>query len=375
MDGLDFSKIPVQAPPEGVISNFENPSSAAPLIAAFVYVTIPPMAFSLILRFYTRIAITRNLGIDDWLSAAAGALMIFYCGLMLSLLNNPIGLHMWDVPLSKLNPKYGFYTVLNTVVYFILAMLIKASILLSYRRLFQISTVANAMIWFGLAANVFFYLISVVVLLSYCVPRSDEWAVGGWYALKFAQRCYRHSSNIAAASGVFGTFIDIFILVVPLQPITTLRASPAKKIGICAIFLAGSSACVFSIVGLVYRIRYYHDPNDDSYVMVPILAMNIGEINLGIISASLPVTFIVFRNLATRFRAWRDSQKPMQPIDKAAAVEVDMYQYQQVEGVPNGSRTSDVEAETKQLNTAAVPQELEGRRSITLGTWPRSDSP
>lgn len=62
---FDFSKIPSQAPPEGVTSNFENPYSLAVLPRGFIYATLPPMVVFLGLRFYTRIKISRKVGIDD----------------------------------------------------------------------------------------------------------------------------------------------------------------------------------------------------------------------------------------------------------------------------------------------------------------------
>ncbi len=62
---FDFSKIPAQAPPAGVTSNFENPYSLAVLPRGFIYATLPPMLVFLGLRFYTRIKITRNVGVDD----------------------------------------------------------------------------------------------------------------------------------------------------------------------------------------------------------------------------------------------------------------------------------------------------------------------
>lgn len=65
MSGFDLSKIPSQAPPPGVTPNFENPYSLAVLPRGFIYATLPPMVLFLGLRFYTRIKISRQVGIDD----------------------------------------------------------------------------------------------------------------------------------------------------------------------------------------------------------------------------------------------------------------------------------------------------------------------
>jgi len=71
MEGFDFSKIPLQPPPPGVVSNFVNPDSLSALPKVFIYVTLPPMVLFLVLRFYVRITISRKVGTDDWLSLAA----------------------------------------------------------------------------------------------------------------------------------------------------------------------------------------------------------------------------------------------------------------------------------------------------------------
>lgn len=63
--GFDLSKIPSPAPPPGVTPNFENPYSLAVLPRGFIYATLPPMVLFLGLRFYTRIKISRQVGIDD----------------------------------------------------------------------------------------------------------------------------------------------------------------------------------------------------------------------------------------------------------------------------------------------------------------------
>jgi hypothetical protein len=63
--GTDLSKIPSRMPPPGVTPNFVDPPTISTLPRIFIYVTLPPMVIFVILRFYTRITITRKVGIDD----------------------------------------------------------------------------------------------------------------------------------------------------------------------------------------------------------------------------------------------------------------------------------------------------------------------
>ncbi len=56
----------------------------------------------------------------------------------------------------------------------IAAMLIKASILCLYRRLFQISMTASVLIWIGLFVTAVFYLATFVSFLVGCIPRPGD---------------------------------------------------------------------------------------------------------------------------------------------------------------------------------------------------------
>lgn len=123
----------------------------------------------------------------------------------------------------------------------IAAMFIKASILCLYRRLFNVSMTASIMIWIGLSVDVVFYLATFIAFMVGCIPRPEDDHYGGWLSLTFAQRCNQVSTPTAAATGIVGSVLDIYILIIPLIMVSGLRASWKKKAGIFAIFIAGSS--------------------------------------------------------------------------------------------------------------------------------------
>lgn len=56
---------PVMPPPPGVTSNFENPVTLAPICRTAIFVAAPLAIVSLALRLYTRLRVTRSIGIDD----------------------------------------------------------------------------------------------------------------------------------------------------------------------------------------------------------------------------------------------------------------------------------------------------------------------
>ncbi|KAK6956859.1 hypothetical protein Daesc_002140 [Daldinia eschscholtzii] len=62
---LDLDHTPIIAPPPGVVPNFENPKSLAPIGRITIAVVLPLMVIFVVLRFYTRFQISRSIGADD----------------------------------------------------------------------------------------------------------------------------------------------------------------------------------------------------------------------------------------------------------------------------------------------------------------------
>lgn len=56
---------PAGVPPRGVVPNLVNPPTQAPVLTIGIYVLLPLMMPFFITRLYTRIRLTRNVGIDD----------------------------------------------------------------------------------------------------------------------------------------------------------------------------------------------------------------------------------------------------------------------------------------------------------------------
>lgn len=62
---MDLSNVPALAPPPGVVPNFVNPESLAPLCRIVIALTLPLMVVFLALRMYVRLRISRAMGADD----------------------------------------------------------------------------------------------------------------------------------------------------------------------------------------------------------------------------------------------------------------------------------------------------------------------
>ncbi|KAI1284151.1 hypothetical protein F5Y07DRAFT_407642 [Xylaria sp. FL0933] len=283
--GVDLSTIPAANPPPGVVPNFVNPPSQAELPKIFIYVTLPLMVVFLGLRIYTRIKYTR-LGLDD-------------------VIDHPAGPHMWDIPLSKVTVDYAQFTVVLANMYFVAALFIKTSILTLYSRIFRPSDLINLLIWICMVLVVLFYVISIIVFTASCVPRWEDYKTGGWLSPIYAERCYNTDGRVTIAAGAVGTFIDVYILVLPAVFLSRLNTTTRRKAGLLAIFAVGTAALAFSIAGTYYRSKIVSSENQDlSWNTMPIYATNVGEINVGIMSSCMPVIFVLFRSFTTWSVSW-----------------------------------------------------------------------
>jgi len=200
--------------------------------------------------------------------------MIAYCGMLLSLnMHSDIpGRHMWDVPLSTMTPLFSARMTLLNALYLLAAMFIKGSILVLYRRIFRPSFTVNVLVWIGIVVNGLLYIICFSFFMAYCTPKPEDDQFGGWISLTLHQRCNIMIKPLTYSTGIVGSVIDVYILIIPLIPIYGLSfLSGKRKLGICSIFIIGSSACVFSIVGAVYRLMIQE--SDPTWGSMPVYAM------------------------------------------------------------------------------------------------------
>lgn len=126
-------------------------------------------------------------------------------------------------------------------MYLIAALFIKASILVLYRRIFRPSDIANLLIWICVAINVVFYLVSITIIAVGCVPHGDDYKTGGWLSPIYSRRCTSVSGCVTIASGAIGTFIDLYILIIPVIFLSGLQTRTKRKAGLLAIFAVGTA--------------------------------------------------------------------------------------------------------------------------------------
>lgn len=128
--------------------------------------------------------------------------------------------------------------VASVVIYAVGCMAVKSTLLVLYLRIFSPHPYARAPVRGGLAFIIVFYIISVIVTLATCVPRTGE---GGWSMLASAsdQRCLEKDSRFAEAQGIVGALTDLYVWAVPMPLLAQLRLSTRRKLGVYGVFVAG----------------------------------------------------------------------------------------------------------------------------------------
>lgn len=150
-------------------------------------------------------------------------------------LGNPLGRHLWDVPLSDLTDRF-FQSALVSLIFSNLAiMFIKISLLLLYLRIFELFTWARTAIWSGLVATLVFYVTCDAVIVGVCVSSASQIPM----ELALTGDCVQAEVKTAFAAAWFGTIIDFYILAIPIRFISSLMLNKQRRIGVLAIFMTG----------------------------------------------------------------------------------------------------------------------------------------
>ncbi|KAI0102812.1 hypothetical protein GGR51DRAFT_526284 [Nemania sp. FL0031] len=313
-DWSALSQIPALPPPLGVQSDFDNPETREGLAKIVVGLTYGLMLVFLLMRIYTRIKVTNSLGVDDYLSLAAGASITAFTGLSLSLFGAPLGPHQWDVPLSDFNASFLERTLSSIVLFSLSSLFVKSALLALYLRVFAPNMIARIMIWAGVATIVIFYFTSIILNIYFCVPISmttpvpnaDEWAK----KLK-ASNCSQPVYNLNAAVGLFGVVSDLYVLLIPVSMIYKLRIPRNRKLGILGIFLTGLLAVALSITSTAFRFIQL-ESYDFTWDSIPSYTLRAAELNIGLICSCMPVIFVILKKIFQPGR-YSSSKKPATP--------------------------------------------------------------
>ncbi|KAI1204919.1 uncharacterized protein F4807DRAFT_465155 [Annulohypoxylon truncatum] len=244
------------------------------IIVICIVCTVATIAVGL--RFYTRLRLLKQLGVDDYLIFVAWA---FTLGTGISQCmntRNGLGKHVWDLDSAGEVTKYlkGFYV--SIALYNCGLLFVKLGFLTQYYRVFSLKNMRRtfivAMIIIGCWS-----LSQVIVGIFNCRP------IDGFWEKTADSKCISHYPQwyINAAGNIM---TDIVILVLPLPVLRHLHMPRAQRVVLIGIFSLGFFTCAISVV----RVKFLKLGGDFTYANVQGSSWSIVELCSGVTCACLP---------------------------------------------------------------------------------------
>ncbi|TGO49556.1 hypothetical protein BOTNAR_0427g00020 [Botryotinia narcissicola] len=231
-------------PPGEVVNLIDPPSQKVAIIAVSVIFLVLTVAF-VGLRLYANFFVKRSAGAEDYFCIVA---TIFAKQASVAWVSR----HMWDVPVIWFSETYWKVFVnsikpycrlrltfaqkryvQNNIVAFAF-LFSRIPILLLYLRIFGTTKKFRYAVYFGFAADFAIYMVNVPVLAYFCAPRPG----GSWDSPDALAKCAR-IEPLAIVQGACNILLDIYILLLPVQPIIKLQMPTRTKLNIIAVFTTG----------------------------------------------------------------------------------------------------------------------------------------
>ncbi|KAI0552665.1 hypothetical protein F4679DRAFT_44635 [Xylaria curta] len=236
LNGIDPWNTPLWPPPPGVVPNFVDPVSRAPVIRAGIISILAIMVVFVLLRIYSRTRLKRSLGWDDYLCIISAIFIIAYSGVVLSFIGNPEGRHGWDIPLAAVLVDHTWFnsTFASLLLYTTANMFTKITLLALYLRLFEPAFGARLAIWLGIIVTILFYTTTFFVYIGLCARAGMPIAES-----VLEPRCSNGNLAVSKAQGWYSLISDTYILIIPISLVWRLTLNLKRKLGVTAIFLTG----------------------------------------------------------------------------------------------------------------------------------------
>ncbi|PQE12378.1 integral membrane PTH11 protein [Rutstroemia sp. NJR-2017a BVV2] len=265
---------PAGVPPPGIIPNFINGPTRAPLMNVVGTCMVAIMLVLASLRFYTKLVVVKKTTWDDSGSACK------------------YGTHVWDISIAELLSKR--FIVAGFVVNFFTTLVwpfAKLSFFILYHQLFYPNVWLRRLIYLGAYVNVGFYFGVLVGTLYYTAPHPGE----SWEETYLSPR-YAGIFNMTIPIAAGSLFLDIYIFLLPIFGIWNLQLTTKKKLGIMIVFGTGLTACVASSLKIYYNHILNNHSTDWTYDVLPVLILGLTEMCVGIAASCMPALTKMVRN-------------------------------------------------------------------------------
>ncbi|KAI0205949.1 hypothetical protein F4808DRAFT_408382 [Astrocystis sublimbata] len=259
--------------------SFYNPEVVA-LVALSSILTSLSFIF-VVSRCVVRFLLILNPGMDDYMIIGALLFTIAYQATIYVIdIHGGLGMPMMTLsPMEMTIFLKGTFAI--EIIYYTILFFIKSSIIFMYQR-FAIWTIFRKLCYGTNILLAVFYVVCIATTLGQCSPLEKAWDI----TRTLPGSCINTTAYFYFTSA-FNIITDIWILLLPIPTVRSLKISSHNRYVLYIIFGIGGIATVMSAVRL-YSILVYtlaEDPFKDG-VLVNLWSMV--EVNIAIICASIP---------------------------------------------------------------------------------------
>ncbi|KAJ3577266.1 hypothetical protein NPX13_g3300 [Xylaria arbuscula] len=242
---------PALEPPDGITSNFANPSNGNVLSITITVLEFSLSSIFVFIRLYVSWVVHKTLYVTDVCMIIAFGSSVAYYGTVISTISQGGYLvHQWDITFRDyLHVSKNFY--ITPTLFGLFIMFIKFAIVLEWNRIFNPRRAKNVFYWASwiiLAVNALFYIPSFFIVNLACRPWER------FYNPFIEGTCFDFE-KVYLASGVTNFVVDVAILLLPQKLIWKLQMSRKKKNGILAVFGVGILSVVSAGARLAWTVR------------------------------------------------------------------------------------------------------------------------
>ncbi|KAK8008141.1 hypothetical protein PG991_010692 [Apiospora marii] len=271
-------------PPNGVVSNFDNPPSLHKWVLGVGITCMGLMTISVGIRTYTKAFIVKKMTHEDC-KHMHHHIALFALVMTSAPANSfqdewavdvsyQIGFLVWDalyIYLSSIGitrdawniravdfPYMLYMTNVFQVIYPPSMGAAKYFIIIQLKNIFCPPRSSKGKVWWALVVLIFitigYYVACFFTFLFQCIPREKIWHPN------VEGRCIDNKGGVLSA-GIINLLLDLGILTVPCWAIWHLQMSFKRRLGALAIFSVGVFTCAIAAAGLAYRVPALKDAN------------------------------------------------------------------------------------------------------------------
>ncbi|KAM0801902.1 hypothetical protein BDR22DRAFT_145079 [Usnea florida] len=308
---------PLVPPPPGEHSDIAHPPSRAPDLYIAASICLPLIVIFAALRFYAKMIIKKKKTWDDF-TCILGLRSQLYQYISRRYLHSQLldwrtgsiayvksavsggtfGLHQWDITDRDFSKEQLLLLLITELIYGPCLWFVKLSLFVLYLEIFGLLRWLRYSVYFGIITTGLFYFATMMVFAITCSPKNGYGQTAYLMGLR-SPACSR-TRPLIEITGAFSVVSDLYLVILPLPAVWSMQLPLRKKIGVSAMFLTGSVACIASILGLYYRVIEINT-DDNTWAVLPTWINSDVEMTAGILVCCMPSTAVVLGHSKERF--------------------------------------------------------------------------